>query len=231
MKNNDKTIEQLEKELEEMRRYVEKVEAGCKQKENSLKISDEKFKIIFEESLDAMVIINSNSRKVVRVNQATIRILGYKKKNIIGKHFSVFFPAKNEKLLDGILDKIKIHGSVFTQEFLHADGSIYLMDLTATVIPWGKDKALLANFRDIAERVEAEKEQEKLIVELKEAMDNIKTLKGLIPICSSCKKIRDDKGYWHQVESYIRNHTEAEFTHGLCPDCAKIYFAELAGER
>lgn len=231
MKNNDKTIEQLKKELGEMRRYVEKVEERCKQKEKSLKISDEKFKIIFEESLDAMVIISSNSRKVIRVNPATIRILGYKEKNIIGKHFTIFFPAENEKSLDGIWDKIKIYGSVFTQEFLHADGSIYLMDLTATVIPWGKDKALLANFRDITERVEAEQEREKLIVELKEAMDNIKTLKRLMPICSSCKKIRDDKGYWHQVETYIRDHTDAEFTHGLCPDCAKKYFAELDDEK
>jgi PAS domain S-box-containing protein len=231
MKNNDKTIEQLKKELEEIRRYAEKVEEGCKQKETSLKISDEKFKIIFEESQDALIIINSNSRKVVRVNPATLRILGYKEKDIIGKHFSILFPAENGKLLNGIWDKIKIHGAVFTQEFLHADGSIYLMDLTATVIPWGKEKAILANFRDITERVEAEQEREKLIVELKEAMDNIKTLKGLMPICSSCKKIRDDKGYWHQVESYIRDHTDAEFTHGLCPDCAKKYFAELDDEK
>ena len=55
-------------------------------------------------------------------------------------------------------------------------------------------------------------------------IDNeIKTLKGCIPICASCKKIRDDKGYWNQIESYIREHSEADFSHGLCPECAEKY--------
>jgi GAF domain-containing protein len=64
-------------------------------------------------------------------------------------------------------------------------------------------------------------EAERLIAELKEALANIKTLKGLIPICASCKKIRTDEGFWQQVDVYIRDHTEVEFSHGLCPDCLK----------
>lgn len=60
--------------------------------------------------------------------------------------------------------------------------------------------------------------------ELQAALANVKTLRGLLPICASCKKIRDDEGYWQQVEVYIRDHSEADFTHGLCPDCLlKIY--------
>ena len=68
---------------------------------------------------------------------------------------------------------------------------------------------------------ESEAEKDRLIEELKEAMQRIKTLSGLIPICASCKKIRDDRGYWKQVEAYIQEHTEAEFSHGICPECAK----------
>ena len=68
---------------------------------------------------------------------------------------------------------------------------------------------------------ESEAEKDRLIGELKEAMQKIKTLSGLIPICASCKKIRDDRGYWKQVEAYIQEHTEAEFSQGICPDCAK----------
>jgi DNA-binding response OmpR family regulator len=59
------------------------------------------------------------------------------------------------------------------------------------------------------------------MAELRAAFEQIKTLRGIIPICASCKKIRDDKGYWNQVDVYIREHTEAEFTHGICPDCTK----------
>ena len=79
---------------------------------------------------------------------------------------------------------------------------------------------------DITKRIQAEKEREKLILKLQEALDNIKTLNGLLPICSNCKKIRDDKGYWNQIESYIRDHSEAEFSHGICPECAKKYYPD-----
>jgi len=76
------------------------------------------------------------------------------------------------------------------------------------------------------ERKSAQLEKEKLIGELKSALSKIKTLSGLLPICSSCKKIRDDKGYWQQVEVYIRDHSEVDFSHSLCPDCARKLYPE-----
>jgi phosphoserine phosphatase RsbU/P len=60
--------------------------------------------------------------------------------------------------------------------------------------------------------------------ELRKAISEIKTLRGMLPICARCKKIRDDKGYWNQIEVYIHNHTDAEFSHGLCPDCIKVLY-------
>jgi DNA-binding response OmpR family regulator len=74
--------------------------------------------------------------------------------------------------------------------------------------------------------LEKEKQQQKLIQELQEALAEIKTLKGFIPICASCKKIRDDEGYWNQLEAYISKRTEAVFSHGLCPECAERSMAE-----
>ena len=81
--------------------------------------------------------------------------------------------------------------------------------------------------RDITERKLAQEEREKLISKLQEALDNIKTLKGLLPICANCKKIRDDKGYWNQIEAYIRDRSDAEFSHGICPDCAKKVYSDF----
>lgn len=63
--------------------------------------------------------------------------------------------------------------------------------------------------------------------ELTEAMDNVKTLKGLLPICASCKNIRDDKGYWTQIENYIHTHSDAQFSHGICPDCAQKLYPDI----
>lgn len=76
------------------------------------------------------------------------------------------------------------------------------------------------------ERRKAEEEKEKIIVQLQEALARVKVLSGLLPICASCKKIRDDDGYWYQVEVYLKDHSEAEFSHGLCPDCLKELYPE-----
>jgi len=84
--------------------------------------------------------------------------------------------------------------------------------------------------QEIAERQRAEAEREQLIGQLQEALANIKTLRGLIPICAACKKIRDDTGYWNQLEGYLHTHTEAEFSHGICPECVRRLYPDLADE-
>jgi DNA-binding NtrC family response regulator len=70
-------------------------------------------------------------------------------------------------------------------------------------------------------------ERQKLRLKLEKTLKELKVLKGMLPICSGCKRIRDDKGYWNQIELYISEHTEAEFTHGLCPECAEKYREEF----
>jgi len=69
------------------------------------------------------------------------------------------------------------------------------------------------------------------IAELRQALDQIKTLRGIVPICANCKKIRDDQGYWNQVEVYVRDHTEAEFSHSICPDCVKELYPEFVHDK
>jgi CheY-like chemotaxis protein len=71
-------------------------------------------------------------------------------------------------------------------------------------------------------------ELRRLNSELQKALAEIRTLRGIVPICAHCKQIRDDKGFWHQVEIYIRNHSDVEFSHGICPDCIKKYYPEYA---
>ena len=85
----------------------------------------------------------------------------------------------------------------------------------------------LQNSRHLDERISAEKEREKVIEELKIALSEVKKLSGLLPICSHCKKIRDDEGYWNQIESYISKHSDAKFSHGICQECLKKYYPDL----
>jgi hypothetical protein len=80
---------------------------------------------------------------------------------------------------------------------------------------------------EMENRKRAQTEKDNLIVELMDALSKVKTLSGLLPICSYCKKIRDDKGYWNQIESYIHEHSEAEFSHSICQECAKKYYPDM----
>ena len=112
----------------------------------------------------------------------------------------------------------------------HRDGALHTY-LTVKFPLTDDEKGLFgtgAVSTDITERKQMEAERERLIVDLREALEQIKTLKGVLPICMHCKKIRDDEGYWHQVEVYVRDHTEADFTHGLCAECMKDFYGEDA---
>lgn len=90
-----------------------------------------------------------------------------------------------------------------------------------------RSRSALSLKKEIDRRKNREQELLNLNRELKNSIETIKTLRGLIPICANCKKIRDDKGYWNQIESYIQKHSEAEFSHGICPECARKLYPEL----
>jgi len=207
-------------ELEQRVKELETEEARRKE-------AEQKLGSIFHKSLDALMIIDGRSGLILSVNETTRQILGYEEDELKDKHLSTLFPRSDELLKKHLVDEFQVFGTVFTQDFVRSDGSVCLLDLTATLVPWGKGEAILATFRDSTERRQMEEEREKLIRELKDALAKVKTLSGLLPICAACKKIRDDKGYWNQIESYIRDRSEADFSHGICPECAKRLYPEL----
>ncbi len=120
----------------------------------------------------------------------------------------------------------------FENEFRarHVDGRYtwYLIRGSVVRDGSGRPTRLVGLSMDIDDRKQAEQERDRLIHELREALDKVQTLRGLIPICAYCKKIRDDEGYWHQVEAYVKAHSEAEFSHGLCPDCIRDHYPDYA---
>jgi PAS domain S-box-containing protein len=110
-------------------------------------------------------------------------------------------------------------------EIFHRNGSRVWLEISERpYLEHGRVSGIIGVAREITGRKAAEAEREKLIGELQAALASIKTLRGFLPICASCKKIRDDKGYWNQLEIYLREHADVEFSHGICPDCArKLY--------
>jgi PAS domain S-box-containing protein len=178
---------------------------------------------------DGIYIKDKESRKIL-ANPADVHNLGCKSETeIIGKNDFDIFP---KELAEGFYaDDQKV---IQTGQPL-IDREEYVMDengqkrwLLTTKIPLRDENnqitGLVGIGRNITERKKAEAEREKLITELKDALADIKMLSGLVPICANCKKIRDDQGYWTQIESYIQDRSSAKFSHSICPDCAaKLY--------
>jgi PAS domain-containing protein len=107
-------------------------------------------------------------------------------------------------------------------------GSTMDVSVQWAVLP-GHEKTwsrVLVSILDVSEQKQAERARQKLVGELQQALDEVKTLSGLLPICAACKKIRDDEGFWRRVEEYLQARTDVRFTHGMCPDCADEWFAE-----
>jgi hypothetical protein len=108
-----------------------------------------------------------------------------------------------------------------------------LQAFSVSMLPWGLAFMILSALLGVfwGKIKQADKEKSVVIAELKKALEEIKTLSGFLPICASCKKIRDDQGYWKQIEVYISEHSEAEFSHGICPECAQKLYPDIYNEK
>ena len=143
-----------------------------------------------------------------------------------------YMPPETAKEIYNLFEEIyRTEKSIrkYGYEVIRKDGTHGFHELFASLMRDGDGKPI--GFRgiahDITDRKQAEVDRDKLIKKLQKSLEKVKTLSGMFPICANCKKIRDDKGYWNQIESYIRDHSEAEFSHGICPECTKILYPDL----
>lgn len=158
------------------------------------------YRAIFDLAMDGLLIVDCDSQIILQVNRRVEMLLGYPPEELIGKPFTFLFPEKTKETTL----PTQVYDGVFRIEFQKKDGSKIPLDLTVTTVSLEPKCGLLVTLRDATERVQAETEKEKILQELQQALENIKTLRGLLPICAYCKKIRNDKGYWEQVETYIK---------------------------
>ena len=216
-----------------------------KRAEEALKGSEQRLVDIIDFLPDATLVIDREG-KVIAWNHAMEAMVGVKAKDMLGKgncEYAIpFYGERRPILIDLVtqpqeeIEKRYAHiekrpgGALMGESYIPnlKGGELYFFGAAAPLNDQkGNIVGAIECIRDITERKRMEEEREKLIHELQEALANIKTLRGLLPICSHCKKIRDDKGYWNQIESYIRDHSGAEFTHGMCPECMKKLYPDL----
>ncbi len=186
------------------------------------------------ESSDDAIIGKTLDGTVMSWNSAAERLYGYSKEEAMGKHVSFTVPKGAHDDTGMILERIKGEEQIERYETVRSKKNGTLVNISLTVSPIknesGRIVGAAAIAHDISERKRAESEREKLITELREALSRVKILSGLLPICSSCKKVRDDQGYWNQIETYIKSRAQVEFSHGICPDCARKLYPDLIDE-
>ncbi|MBI3203228.1 MAG: PAS domain S-box protein [Myxococcales bacterium] len=157
------------------------------------------------------------------VNPAFSRLTGYASDEVVGTKPNLLKSGQHDAAFYHELWRTVTSGKVWQGHMINRrkDGTLYDEEQTITPVPDanGTITHFVAIKLDVSERLAAERERERLLGELQEALANVRTLSGFIPICAACKKIRNDTGYWDAIEAYISRHTDAKFSHGICPEC------------
>lgn len=207
--------------------YIAPIFVNMNIKEEELRRSETQLRTIIETSHDGICSIDAEGRTQI-FNRRMEEMFGYTQEERRGRPISEMIYGDGKAVMAGIIERrkrgVKEH---YDLRLVRKDGSDFWAFVSAAPIIGEKDelKGAFAMITDITDRKKLEAEREVMVASLQEALAKVKTLRGLLPICASCKKIRDDKGYWSRIETYIGAHTEAEFSHSICPDCRKKLYS------
>ena len=200
-----------------------------KRAEEALGESELKLRSVTESAKESIISADKNGI-IISCNPASQKLFGYETQELIGQPLTVLMPesfiglhktAMAEHVKTG---KSHVIGETVELEGLTKEGLEFPLELSISTWKVKDETFYTGIIRGISERKKIEAERNQLIKNLQESLAKINTLRGMLPICASCKKIRDDRGYWNQIETYLSKHSEAEFSHGICPECVqKLY--------
>jgi PAS domain S-box-containing protein len=200
---------------------------NCERREGTMYNETEsalrRFAVVLKDSNDAITVLDLNGN-ILAWNKGAEKLYGYSEDEALQMNIADLIPDDQQETT-GYIKQIasgKITESFETQR-IAKNGKVLDIWITATSL---KDDS--GNVDSIAT---TERDITQLKNDLREKEKEVKILRGLLPICASCKEIRDDQGYWHQIESYIHDHSEAEFSHGICPKCMKKWYPQYDPER
>jgi len=199
--------------------------------EESLGQSETQLRAILENSLDPIAVSHGGIHQYV--NPAYLKMFGYRQAaDLIGKSVLNVISEDERLLIQNRIER-RARGETVESSYetrgLRSDGGHIDMEVHVSTYQLQGQTLSLVILRDITDRKRAMQEKEILIGELRGALSRVKTLSGLLPTCAGCRKIRDEEGEWHEMETYISEHSNAGFSHGLCPACAERLYPEVFG--
>jgi len=217
------------RELEQRIKELEKEAVEHKQAEEALRENEQKYHHLTESLLDTVYEFDREGR-FTYVNEAGTHMFGYSKEEILNDLRAQDTMAEKDRAISqrAISEIFKGNTTVGERTFLRKDGTQFIGEIHSGPIYKGEEVVGVRGvLRDITTSKQAEVALNQERDKLQDALAKVKILSGFLPICSNCKKIRDDKGYWNQIEAYIRDHSEADFSHSICPECAKKLYPEF----
>jgi len=183
----------------------------------------ERWRAVFENAPDVITELDRDGRILI-TNSFPRRKLS----EVVGRIVYDIIPENLHAWLRGCLEEVFETGQATAIEsHIVTDRESWWITRFVPVRENGQVMSVIAIGTEFTARKQAENERERLIAELREALEKVETLSGLLPICASCKNVRDDRGYWRRIEGYISERSRAEFSHGLCPACAAELHAKL----
>jgi PAS domain S-box-containing protein len=189
------------------------------------------------DNLPDYIFVKDRERRFLIANTATAQLMGRERPDeLLGKKDEDFYPAKLGEEFQADEEKVFAGEPIINKDEPHVDQQGCRREILTTKIPLhdnaGKIVGLVGISRDITELKQKElalqsalAEQERLVADLQAALNHVKTLQGLLPICGFCHKIRNSEGNWERLETFISSRTDADFTHSFCPDCGNKYYA------
>lgn len=198
------------------------------------KQADSRFRAVLEAAPDALLMCNRKG-EVILTNSQIEKIFGYRPDELRGRNFTVLLPERLRSVhaehAEGFFcnPAQRQMGASKRLSGLRKDGSEIPVEISLSPLHTEDGLVALAGIRDVSERRRTEDEREKLIAELKQAVEKVKLLSGLLSICASCKRIRDEEGHWESLEIYIRDRSSANFSHSICPDCVRKLYPKTDG--
>jgi PAS domain S-box-containing protein len=195
--------------------------------QENLRKGEARYRLLFENSMDG-VLLTSPDGRIFDANSSACSIFGRTREEIRAAGRAGLMDAADPALLPLLEERKRTgrgHGELRARR---PDGTVFPVEVSSAIFTDAEHNQFTCTIlRDISPRKQAEAEREHLIADLQEALGQVKVLSGLLPICASCKKIRDEKGQWNPIEKYIRERSDAQFTHSICPDCGRRLYPEL----
>ncbi len=206
---------------------------ALKQADTALRKSEEKFSKAFHSSPDAILITRLRDGRIVEVNEGFCQLTEYSREEALGSSTIVLRLWANAKDRARVATTLRDAKTIHNYEcgFITKFGKRLQCLYSGETIELDSEPHALSVVRDITAIKRSVEERESLIAELQNALSKVKQLEGILPTCCFCKRIRDEKGQWHDMEVYIHKHSQAEFSHGLCPECAKRHYPDYFIEK